>query len=840
MTSARRAPRTQLIPEARRIWGRALGEPTLLAALGTTILLAGIAVAFALLPVLLVGGDVARGVERRLDLAGASFSRLPGFPQRSTIYDRNGQVLASLFLDEDRTVTALEDVAPVAQQAVLAIEDDRFYEHGALDVAGLTRALLLNLAAGEITQGGSTITQQLVKLAVIGDASQTFQRKFQEAALAIRLEERYTKDEILELYLNEVYFGNGVYGIGTASRFYFDVPPSDLTLEQAALLAGVIQTPAYHDPVSAPEEARERRNLVLERMADLGWADEEAVEAAQAAPIVLRRGVEKGRRTTPPFFVYYLTQSILDMDNRAYDVFGTTRNQRVHTLYQGGLEIHTTLDAKWQKGAQVVVNESEDISPEAGVGPDVSIVSIDTATGGIRTMLSGKNYLRDKFDLTWRGRRQVGSSFKAITLAAALEAGVPPTKTYDSTSPYCDLRWQSEDGCVRNAEGEGEGGPIDLWRATALSVNVVYAQLALDIGAARIVDMAQRLGVTAPLDAVPAITLGVEEVSTLDMANVYATLANDGTHCPAYAIDRVLLPDGATLYEHDSACEEVIEPAVANQVTAMLERVVSGGTGTRANLGRPVAGKTGTGQDYTNVYFAGYTPQVATAVWVGFPAGNVPMDGYFGRSVFGGTLAAPIWQAYMTKVVAGMPVEDFPTATGLGAARPLPNVVGMSLEQARSSLLAFEVAFVMAGSGQKDVVLGQSPAPGTVLTPGSVVTLTVAVGSTIPNTITGGVPNVVGMLADDAIALLLRQGFKVETRYLSTGNGSAWLVTAQSPAAGTAATADMRISLTLEQVDIGDIDLPEPDPLPSDPPAPEPSVAPDPTMSPKPCKGNNC
>jgi penicillin-binding protein 1A len=841
MPGVRRAPRTQLIPEARRIWARAIGEPTLLAALGTTILLAALAVAFALLPVLLVGGDVARGVERRLDLAGANFSRLPGFPQRSTIYDRNGEVLANLFLDEDRTVTALEDVAPVARQAVLAIEDDRFYEHGALDFAGLTRALLLNLAAGEITQGGSTITQQLVKLAVIGDTSQTFQRKFQEAALAIRLEERYTKDEILELYLNEVYFGNGVYGIGTASRFYFDVPPSELTLEQAALLAGVIQTPAYHDPVSAPEAARERRNLVLERMGELGWADDDAVEAAQATPIVLRRGVEKGRKTTPPFFVYYLTQSILDMDNREYDVFGTTRDQRVHTLYQGGLEIHTTLDRKWQKDAQVAVNESEDISPDAGVGPDVSIVSIDSATGGIRTMLSGKNYLRDKLDLTWRGRRQVGSAFKAITLAAALEAGVPPTKTYEATSPYCDPRWKSEDGCVRNAEDENEQGPIDLWRATALSVNVVYAQLALDIGAERIVDMAQRLGITAPLDAVPAITLGVEEVSTLDMANAYATLANDGIHCPAYAIDRVMLPDGATLYEHDSSCEQVVDPAVAHQVTAMLERVVSGGTGTRANLGRPVAGKTGTGQDYTNVYFAGYTPQVATAVWVGFPAGNVPMDSYFGRSVFGGTLAAPIWQAYMSKVVAGMPVEDFPPATGLGEARPLPNVVGMSIEEARSSLLAFQLAFVMTASGEKDVILGMSPAPGTVLAPGSVVTLTVAAGSTIPDTVTGGVPNVVGMLADDAIALLLSQGFGVDTRYLSGGSGE-YYVTAQSPSAGTAATADMRVLITLERFDAGDV------PLPSDPPSPDPTISPDPTVapppdpspSPKPCKGPKC
>lgn len=824
-----------MIPEARRVWARAAGDPTIVTALLVTILLAGLAVAFAMLPAFLLGGDVAAGLERRLQLAGASFSRLPGFPQRSTIYDRNGEVLANLFLDEDRTVVSIDEVAPIAQQAVLAIEDERFYEHGPLDFTGLARAVVLNLAAGEITQGGSTITQQLVKLAVIGDASQTFQRKFQEAALAIRLEERYTKEEILELYLNEVYFGNGMYGIATASRFYFDIPPSELSLEQAALLAGVIQTPSRHDPISAPDAALDRRNLVLQRMADLGWVEDEEAEAAQAMPITLRQGVEKGRRTTPPFFVYYIVQSILDMDDRSFDVFGTTRYQRVHTLYQGGLEIHTTLDRSWQRDAQTAINSSEDISRDAGVGPDVSIVSIDSATGGIRTMLSGKNYTRDKLDLTWRGRRQVGSAFKAITLTAALEAGVPPTKTYDSTSPYCDLRWKSEDGCVRNAEGEGEGGPIDLWRATAMSVNVVYAQLALDIGADRIVDVAQRLGITAPLDPVPAITLGVEEVSTLDMATAYATLSNDGIRCDRYAIDRVVLPDGATLYEHEENCEEAVAPEVAHQVSAMLQRVVSGGTGTRANIGRPVAGKTGTGQDYTNVYFAGYTPQVATTIWIGFPAGNIPMDSYYGRSVFGGTLAAPIWQAYMEKVVQGMPIEAFPAPTGLSGPRALPNVVGMSIDAARSALLAFDLVFVTTASGEKDVILGQDPPPGTVLTPGAVVTLRVAVGSTIPDTVTGGVPKVIGMLADDAIALLLSAGFKVETRYEDSSGGGAWFVVAQDPAPGTPAVKGMRIQITLGNDPIFDPD-PAPDPYPTI--EPDPVLPPEP--SPTPCRGNKC
>ncbi|MFM7719347.1 MAG: transglycosylase domain-containing protein [Actinomycetota bacterium] len=814
--------RSRIAREASEAVRVARADPVLPALLAMTMALAAVAIAVALLPLAMTAGDAAGSLARRLEIAGAGFSRVPGFPERSTIYARDGSVLTSLFLDEDRELVPLEEIAPVAREAVLAIEDDKFYEHGALDLFGLLRAVALNVARGEITQGGSTITQQLVKKAVIGDDSQTFARKFQEAALASRLEERYSKDEILSLYLNEVYFGNGMYGIGTAARFYFDVAPSELTLPQAALLAGLIQTPATYDPVANPEAARERRNVVLDRMEALGWVDEAAADAARATPVELQRGASKKRRVTPPFFVYYITESILDMDNRAFDVFGKTREQRVHTLYQGGLQIHTTLEPKWQAAAQAAVNRDEDLSRERGEGPDVSIVTIDAPTGGIRTMLSGKNYLRDKLDLVWRGRRQVGSAFKAITLAAAIEAGVPPTKTYDSTSPFCDERWKSEDGCVRNAEGEREGGPIDLWTATAGSVNVVFAQLALDIGPERIVDVAQRLGITAPLEPVPAITLGVEEVSTLDMATAYATLANDGVRCETYTIDRVTLSDGSPLYEHAPNCEEAIAPDVAHLVTAMLARVVSGGTGTRANLGRPVAGKTGTGQDYTNVYFAGYTPQVATAVWMGFPAGNIPMDSYYGRPVFGGTDAAPLWHDYMVRVVAGMPVETFPPAPG-AISLPVPSVVGLSLEEARSALIAFSVEYRLRASGATDIVLGQSPASGTVLTAGSVVRIDVAEGSDLGVLADGnGLPNLVGLSVLDAIEILHEYRLSIRIEYPRDAQiaGNTWFVAAQTPDPGSdvGTTGSVTLYASLE-------------PVPS---APPPSPAPSPTASPAP------
>ncbi|MFM8944352.1 MAG: transglycosylase domain-containing protein [Actinomycetota bacterium] len=792
-----RTPRTRPLREELRALVPTDVDPALPAVLAMTMVLAAIAVAFAFLPVAITVGDTMRAVERRLDLAGAGFSRVPGFPERSTIYAADGSVLSSLYLDEDRDIVSFEDIPQVARDAVLAIEDDGYYEHGAVNVTSIVRAVLANLAAGDITQGGSTITQQLVKKAVIGDSRQTFSRKFQEMAIGIRLEKRYTKDEILALYLNEVYFGNGVYGIGTASRYYFGIPASDLSLPQAALLAGLIRSPATYDPIAHPDDARDRRDLVLSRMDELGWASDAEVEAAKGTPIELHRGAGQSRKRVQPFFVFFLTRSMLDMDDHRFDVLGTTYDQRVHTIYQGGLDIHTTLMPSWQRAAQKAVVEDTDLSPDAGVGPDVALVSLDANDGAIRTMLSGKNYKRDKLDLVWRGRRQVGSAFKAITLAAAIEAGVPPTKTYESLSPYCDPRWKSEDGCVRNAEEEGAGGPIDLWAATAESVNVVFAQLALDIGPERIVDMAHRLGITSDLDAVPSITLGVEEVSTLEMASAYATLANEGVHCSPYAIARIELSDGDPIYEHTSDCEQVVEPDVAHLVTAMLQRVVNGGTGTAARLDRPVAGKTGTGSDYTNVYFAGYTPQVATAVWIGFPSANIPMDAYFGRSVFGGTLAAPLWHTFMETAVAGMPVEEFPPAPA-GINGTVPNVLGMSVAEARSALVAFSTVFVERGTGTRDVILGQTPAAGTVLPAGSVVTLTVAIGTDVGPAGSGiGVPDLTGLPILEAIATLQSYGFTIRVIYPTGADiaGKTWFVERQSPDPGSPTLSSGQVTL---------------------------------------------
>ena len=706
-------------------------------------------VALVLLPLFAGAGLGVNAFRDRLADAGVGSVQIPRFPERSVIYASDGSILATVFLDENRRIVKLDRVSEVARNAVVAIEDSSFYEHGALDFTALIRAAIANLASGEIEQGGSTITQQLVKNVLIDSPEQTFARKFQEASLAMRLERRKTKDEILELYLNEVYFGNGAYGIGTASETYFNKPPGELKLAEAALLAGLIRAPGTYDPVTNEAAARGRRNLVLARMAELGLADPERVERAQQKGLGLARNVGPPKQRVVPFFVWYIRHLILDNEDGEFDAFGLRRLQRIHTLYQGGLRIYTTLDPAWQEYAQAAVDASPNISPERA-GPDASLVSVETRTGAIRAMLSGKNYERDQIDLAWRGTRQVGSAFKPFTLAAAFREGFPPGKVYSSASPLCGLAgWISASGCVSNAEGGSDRGYMDLWTATENSVNVVFAQLALDVGPENIVETAHLMGITSALDAVPSITLGVEEVSTLDMASAFGTLANQGVHCEPYAVARVEAPDEDgngvhNLYRHRRQCEKAIAPDIANLITAMLQRVVTSGTGTAAGIGRPVAGKTGTAQDYTNVYFAGYTPQISTAVWVGHPSGQIEMSGYFG-----GTVAAPIWHDFMIQAMQGYRIEGFPAPPAPERGQ-VPDVVGLKSEEAQALLVEANFTPVIEkvdSFEETNTVLSQTPGGGASAVLGSAVNVQVSNGKGEPVI----VPHLTGLREDDAV-----------------------------------------------------------------------------------------
>ena len=564
----------------------------------------------------------------------------------SSVYDAHGRSLGVLANEENRQPVAAADIAPVMKRATVAIEDRRFYQHGGVDPQGIARALVSDVAAGRIVQGGSTLTQQLISQIYIVK-QRTFDRKIREALLAVQLEDRFTKDEILTAYLNTVFYGNNAYGVEAAAETYFAKPASQLTLPEAALLAGLPQLPSYYDPYANPKAALKRRSEVLKAMADTGAITQAQRRRADATKLNLKRGRLYGK-VTESFFVRYVANELA-----ANPDFGAA------AVRAGGLRIHTTLDPKLQAKAREAMHE---VLRTPG-DPDAAIVSIRPKTGQIVAMASTRYFRQDQFDLASQGRRQPGSTFKTITLATAIEQGIDPSATTYMSAPFS---WQpdanSPTWSVSTAGGE-YAGPVTLEHATLASDNTVYAQLAIDVGPSNIVNMARRLGVRhSPLDPVPSITLGAEAVSPLEMATVYATLANGGVYHQPTAIASVEDADGKVLLRGHSAGVRVIEDGVAAEVTRILGENMRGGTGTGALMSddRPEAGKTGTTDDHADAWFCGYTPTLATCVWMGYPDATRPMENVEGvGAVMGPTLPADIWHLYMDSALKGTPPVDF-------------------------------------------------------------------------------------------------------------------------------------------------------------------------------------
>ena len=777
-------------------------KPLALVLLVPVIVLSGALTAFILAPPFIGAAIGVMRVDAKLNALGADFTRIPRFPERSTIYANDGEtVLATVFLD-NREAVRLKNVSKAAQKAVLAIEDAGFYEHGALNWSSLLRALVQNARAGRVVQGGSTITQQLVKNTLgLDPYDLSFERKFQELALAIRVEEEYSKEEIFELYLNQVYLGNGVYGIGTASKFYFHKPASQLTLTEGAMLAGIIREPAEYDPFVHPTRTRVRRNEVLVRMGALGpdspyGISSEREDRAKRTDLGLPKGAGKRlSQRNQPFFVRYMIRQILGNAAGAYDSLGRSEKARQRTLFEGGLKITTTLDPQWQRYAQQTADQpyAVGLPTNGNAHPDTSIVSVDPSNGAIRTMISGKTFKEDNLDLA-ATPHPTGSAFKPFVLAAAFEQGVPPTQTYNSASPFCSPLWQDDDHCVSNAEGGSAGGAVDLWSATENSINVVFAQLILDIGPETVPPVASKMGVTQELPPVASLATGSAEVSPLDMAVGYATLANGGTHCSPYTV-QTIERDGEELYEHEADCERALRPEIAHLITEMLERVPVSGTAASAfSLGWgpwPVAGKTGTADLNKAVWFCGYTRQLATAVWVG-SNGNP----YSLGSVFGGTVAAPIWRAYMFRVMEGLPAEGFPDAPDTETAT-VPDVVGLTVDEAIAALQAagFRATLVDVDSIEPEgTVVSQVPTGGGLADLGIAVRLDVSTGLE-PST---GVPRVVGLATGVARSTLEGAGFEVQVRIEEvvdpTQDG---IVLTQSPGADTPAPPGSTVTITV-------------------------------------------
>ncbi|MEA2419423.1 MAG: penicillin-binding protein [Thermoleophilaceae bacterium] len=560
--------------------------------------------------------------------------------QISVVYAADGSRLGYVQSDILRRVVPWADIPVDLRRATVAIEDERFYKHKGVDVNAIVRAGIKNLESGETVQGGSTITQQLVRALYIKDPKRNFARKIREAKLASELEHEHSKTWILENYLNSVPYGtvDGRTAIGAeaASVTFFDKHAKKLDLDESALLAGLTQAPSQYNPFRNPQAAIERRNEVLAKMRDNGYISQAQYQEAAAQDLHLKRGRRYEQRREPYFFDY--------MQEKLIERYG------VGVVRRGGLRIHTTIDPKMQDEARTAINQYY-ADP---AGPSSAIVAVDPSSGKIRAMASSGTYGERRFNLAAQGHRQPGSAFKTFVLTAAIRKGIDPDSTTYTSKPL-----NIDDPTYGKWEvktfGNSYIGTVSLTRATLSSDNTVYAQLILDIGPKAVCDTAKLLGITTKLDCYPAEGLGglTRGVTTLEMASAYATLASGGIRHRPTGIERVVFPDGKSENLASGEGKRVLTDGEAYEVTRVLKMNVQAGTGTAANYGCPAAGKTGTTDEAKDAWFVGYTPHLSAAVWVGYPDAGVAMPG-----AQGGTYAAPVWHAFM-QVAHGEDCDDF-------------------------------------------------------------------------------------------------------------------------------------------------------------------------------------
>lgn len=701
----------------------------------------------------------------------------PPLAQRTRVLDRDGHLIAT-FYDENRVNVTLDKIAPIMQQAIIAIEDTKFYEHGPLDVKGTLRAFLTNQANNGITQGGSTITQQMVKMTLLSQATtkaereaataDTYQRKFTELRYAIGVEQKYSKDWILERYLNIAYFGDGAYGVQSAARHYFGVNASDLNLRQAALLAGLVKNPVGYDPTSFPEKATERRDLVLRRMAELDLISSEQADAAQATPLGLK--VTPSRNgclgSKAPFFCDYVRRYLL-----ADPSLGTTVEERQRLLNSGGLTIRTTLNQKFQRAAdRATANHVK--ATDSAIG---ALAMVEPGTGSVlaisqsrpmgRNKKKGQTFLDYVVDSKYGDSNgfQAGSTFKVFIIAAALEMGLSPGTTFnaartmripqnefkDCNGPYANFApW-----VVSNSTTSGRK---NMYTGTRESVNTFFAQLEKKTGLCKPYALARAMGVdlTDPArERVPSFTLGIADVSPLEMAGAYATFAARGEHCENRPVNRIINADGKIFKDYPKDCKQVMSEGTADTVNDILRGVLEpGGFGSRLALNKPSAGKTGTIQDNKAVWFNGYTPAVSTASMIaganqqGEPItlNGQTIGGRYIASAFGSTNAGPMWAEAMRAIQDDLPDEDFVRPTGrfklevVEVKARVPNVVGLSPQAAAGRLQAAGFSVRLGGFIRSDLPRGTvaltRPGAGALVEEGSRITLYPSTGPiTIPD-----------------------------------------------------------------------------------------------------------
>ena len=765
-----------------------------------------------------------------LALAATSCVKLPNLErtlsgaqrlaESSYILAADGTLITGLHEEQNRDIIAIDQVPTHVQQAVIAVEDERFFDHPGVDLKAIVRAFLRNTAEGKVVEGGSTITQQYIKNALIS-RGRTLKGKLDEAALAWQLEHKYSKLEILGLYLNTVYFGQGAYGIDAAAQTFFGRHAKDLSVVQGALLAGLIRSPTRYDPYTNPDAAIARRNLVLKNMREQRYLTPKAADAAIRSALGVARAKSATARYPAAHFVEYV-KDLIQRDRR-FDVLGTTLPERINALFKGGLRIHTTIDLRLQKIAEEASRKVLPFTKD----PHNAFVAMDPRTGGILAMVGGRDFFdaKDryaKFNLAVQARRQPGSSFKTFTLVAALEKGIPLERIYRGGS-VITIKLPTGPWVVHNYESLSFGSRLSLREATTKSVNVVYAQVVQEVGAAKVMEVAQRMGITSPLKPLAAISIGAQEVSPLDLASGYSPLANGGYAAPPVAITKITDSSGKVLFDWRYAKRKVLEPQVVALTVDALKDVIAKGTGRRQQLGRPAAGKTGTADNYHDAWFAGMTPQIVGVSWVGFPRAQIPM--YPPRTrikVVGGSWPGQIWKLFMQQALAGQPPMDFPISVSdlvrvridvtrnclpnpftppalikeqvfIKGSEPkavctepttgaimAPNVIGKAkavaidaLQQAGFSVVASSRSCPAYPAGY---VCDQSPAPGTIGSVGQSAVVYVSDDSTIAN-----VPMVLGKTLSQARTALQSAGFTVTVTTSENPDGDVGIAGCRDP-----------------------------------------------------------
>jgi 1A family penicillin-binding protein len=617
------------------------------------------AVGGTLLGIIMIGGAAMAGGLVGLAL---SFRDLPdvrvlkGYvPVETTyIYDINGELIARLHGDVNREVVTLDRISPHLKRSVLAMEDAYFYTHKGIDPNGIGRAILANFNAGGTVEGGSTLTQQLVKNLFLSN-ERSLNRKVAEAVLAMRVEQVFTKEQILEMYLNQVFWGRNTNGAETASQNYFGKSSADLTLGEAAMLAGTIQAPSVFNPVDNPSEAKKRQGLVLDRLAELNWATSAEIKAAKAQKIVIKKTGTSYEASRVPYVSQAVTAELEEK-------FGKD------VILQGGLRVQTTIDLKLQRIAEEVsADGSKELSERGANANQLALVAVDPRTGFVKALVGGVGeFDKNQFNRAVLARRQLGSSFKPFVYYAAFATGnyTPDSVIDDSPMTIPD---GDEPYVPRNYDNKFSGS-ISIRQAIAVSRNIPAIKLGIEVGNDNVIAICRKLGINSPLKPVVSLPLGAADVTPMEVAGAYAVFASGGYKSKTTMIARVTDRNGNLVLDNTPKPELILDPIAVSYLTDALRGVVTNGTATEAQLseGRPVAGKTGTTSDFRDAWFVGYVPQLAVAIWIGNDDYS-PMS----NGVTGGVYVTPIWRRFMEKALAGQPIEQFPVPAELPDKEPV-------------------------------------------------------------------------------------------------------------------------------------------------------------------------